>query len=61
MAYKMNQVHDYRFGPIASLIEVPSWLTVDPGSKMAPGESRALQDDYYKTPEEGLRRSDMVD
>ena len=25
---------------------------------MAPGESRALQDDYYKTPEEGLRRSD---
>ena len=28
---------------------------------MAPGESRALQDDYYKTPEEGLRRSDVVD
>ena len=25
------------------------WLTVDPGSKMAPGESRALQDGYYKT------------
>ena len=25
------------------------WLTVDPGSKMASGELRVLQDDYYKT------------
>ena len=25
------------------------WLTVDPGSKMASGEPRVLQDDHYKT------------
>ena len=34
---------------LASTRGMPGWLTVDPGSKMAPGESRVLQDGYYKT------------
>ena len=35
--------------PTASLLDLARWLTVDPGSKMAPREPRVLQDDYYKT------------
>ena len=44
----VNQVHDYGFGPTAALLGPSSWMTVDPGSKMAPGELRVLQDDCYK-------------
>ena len=33
---------------LASTRGMAGWLTVDPGSVMAPGESRVLQDDYYK-------------
>ena len=40
------RVHSHR---LASRLEASRWLTVDPGSTMAPGEPRVLQDDYYKT------------
>ena len=33
---------------LASTRGMAEWLTVDPGSRMAPGEPRVLQDNYYK-------------
>ena len=48
----MNWVH---YSPITDprhtdpLLDLSSSMTADPGSVMAPQESRALQDGYYKT------------
>ena len=44
----MNQVHDYGFGPTATLLDPSSWMTVDPGSMATTEAPRALQDNYYK-------------